>query len=72
MRFPARRLREPDFLGDLGDGKTGVVLQKGQNFAVDGIEHGDLLGAGYAPVLGAQHNRRKAMELLIRGIFISF
>ena len=36
--LPAGGRGQPDPVADLGDGKGGVLLQHGQDFAVDGIE----------------------------------
>ena len=36
--LPAWRRGQPDPVADLGDGKRGVLLQHGQDLAVDGIE----------------------------------
>ena len=36
--LPARRRRQPDPVADLGDGQRGVLLQHGQDFAVDGVK----------------------------------
>ncbi len=35
--LPARRRRQPDQVADLGDRAGGVLLQQGENFAVDGV-----------------------------------
>ena len=36
--LPAGRRGQPDPVADLGDGERGVLLQHGQDLAVDGIE----------------------------------
>src|SRR5262249_48823379 len=44
--LPARGGREPDLLTDFGDGQGGVLLQDGQDLAVDGVEAAVLGGGG--------------------------
>ena len=42
--FPARRLRQADFVGQFGDGNRRVSLQGGKDFAINRIHPASLSG----------------------------